>query len=189
MIRLDKIYTRGGDGGKTSLGDGTRVAKDTLRVEAFGCVDEANAVIGCACLYLGDAGKAIMAIQNDLFDMGADLCVPEDGRKGGSRLRVTADHVTRLEAEIDRINGDLAPLQSFILPGGSKAGAFLHLARTVIRRAERRVATLADKETINPHILAYLNRLSDYLFVLARAVNADDGGDILWRPGDNIAKD
>lgn len=189
-IKLTKIYTRGGDGGETSLGDGTRVAKDDLRVAAYGTVDEANAVIGVARLYLagGDADM-LTRIQDDLFDVGADLCIPQGGRKGESAgveaLRITAAQVKRIEDEIDAMNARLAPLESFILPGGSEAAAYLHLARAVVRRAERLMVRLARTETVNAEALHYVNRLSDHLFVLARHANDDGRSDVLWRPGAN----
>lgn len=183
-VRLDRIYTRGGDGGQTSLGDGTRVAKAGARVEAFGAVDEANATLGLVRLHVDGEADAILArAQNDLFDVGADLCVPLPGREGG--LRVTDAQVARLEREIDALNEGLAPLTSFVLPGGSAGAAFLHLARTVVRRAERRVLGLMEQEgdAVNGAVLRYLNRLSDLLFVLSRHVNAQGDGDVLWVPG------
>ncbi len=185
MVRLTRIYTRGGDKGKTSLGDGKRVAKHHARIEACGTVDEANAAIGLARLHTGGAPHfdfMLRRIQNDLFDLGADLCVPES-EANASRLRVTAGQVVRLEAEIDQMNAHLAPLDSFILPGGCPAAAFLHLARRVVRRAERAMCLLARTETINPQAIAYVNRLSDHLFVLARATNANGADDVLWVPG------
>jgi cob(I)alamin adenosyltransferase len=186
MVRLTRIYTRGGDAGETSLGDGTRVAKHALRVEAFGTVDEANAAIGLARLSAPPEVDAMLArIQNDLFDLGADLCTPEDGRKAAGALRIQASQVARLEHEIDTLNAALKPLGSFILPGGSACAAHLHLARTVTRRAERLVAALAARETVNPEALKYLNRLSDHLFVLGRHVNDDGARDVLWTPGAN----
>jgi cob(I)alamin adenosyltransferase len=186
MVRLTRIYTRGGDAGETSLGDGTRVAKHALRVEAFGTVDEANAAIGLARLSAPPEIDAMLArIQNDLFDLGADLCTPEDGRKAAGALRIQASQVARLEHEIDTLNAALKPLDSFILPGGSACAAHLHLARTVTRRAERLVAALAARETVNPEALKYLNRLSDHLFVLGRHVNDDGARDVLWTPGAN----
>lgn len=186
MVKLTKIYTRGGDSGETSLGDGTRVRKDALRVAAYGTVDEANAAIGIARLHADSAEDAILArIQNDLFDLGADLCRPEDGGSAGERLRVSAAQVARLEAEIDLLNTDLAPLESFVLPGGSPSSAHLHLARTIARRAERLVVALAAVEPINPQAVKYLNRLSDLLFVLARHRNDKGTGDVLWTPGAN----
>ncbi len=192
MVKLTRIYTRGGDKGKTSLGDGKRVAKDDLRVAAYGTVDEANSAIGVARLHLpGNAGDMLSRIQDDLFDMGADLCVPEDGSKGeqagNAPLRISAAQVERLEAEIDHMNESLEPLNSFILPGGTPGAAHLHFARTVVRRAERLMVRLAraEGEAVNDHALRYINRLSDHLFVLARHVNDEDGSDILWRPGAN----
>src|SRR5579863_8047806 len=186
MVKLTRIYTRGGDKGKTSLGDGSRVPKQALRVEAFGTVDEANAAIGLARLHTdGDAEADAMLrrIQNDLFDLGADLCTPEDGSRAAGALRIVAAQVARLEREIDAMNAALRPLDSFILPGGSAAAAHLHLARTVTRRAERLVSELAAAENVNPEALKYLNRLSDHLFVLGRRLNDDGARDVLWRPG------
>jgi cob(I)alamin adenosyltransferase len=184
MVRLTRIYTRGGDAGETSLGDGSRVAKQSLRVEAFGTVDEANAAIGLARLHTeGDADAMLARIQNDLFDLGADLCTPETGRRAAGALRIVAAQVERLEAEIDAINAELAPLDSFVLPGGSAAAANLHLARTVTRRAERLVCALAAAEPVNPEAVKYLNRLSDHLFVLSRRLNDNGARDVLWRPG------
>ena len=185
MVRLTRIYTKGGDQGETSLGDGSRVKKHALRVEAFGTVDEANAAIGLARLEAaGEALRMLERIQHDLFDLGADLCTPQTGRRDKPALRVTAPQVERLEREIDQMNASLKPLDSFVLPGGTPLAATLHLARTVTRRAERLVAALADTEPVNPEVLKYLNRLSDHLFVLSRAANAESG-DILWRPGVN----
>lgn len=185
MVRLTRIYTRGGDQGATSLGDGTRVPKQSLRVEAFGTVDEANAAIGLARLHAADEALAMLArIQHDLFDLGADLCTPEDGARSGDALRIVPAQTQRLESEIDAMNANLAPLDSFVLPGGTQLAAALHLARTIVRRAERRLAELAAAEPVNPEALKYLNRLSDHLFVLSRAANAADG-DILWKPGIN----
>ena len=186
MVRLTRIYTRGGDRGETSLGSGARVAKHELRVSAYGTVDEANAVIGCARLHTSGAADAMLErIQHDLFDLGADLCQPEDGPKGTGALRVSMVQVERLEREIDDLNAVLQPLDSFILPGGSAASAELHLARTVARRAERLVCELGERAALNPAAVAYLNRLSDHLFVLARHLNEDGVKDILWRPGVN----
>jgi cob(I)alamin adenosyltransferase len=184
MVRLTRIYTRGGDKGETSLGDGSRVAKQSLRVEAYGTVDEANAAIGLARLYVDAADDPMLArIQNDLFDLGADLCTPEDGRRAAGALRIVAGQVARLEHEIDAMNKALRPLDSFILPGGTAAAAHLHLARTVTRRAERLVCALAAAETINPEAVKYLNRLSDHLFVLGRRVNDNGAKDVPWQPG------
>ena len=184
MVRLTRIYTRGGDKGKTSLGDGTRVPKQSLRVEAFGTVDEANAAIGLARLHTAGEEDAMLGrIQNELFDLGADLCTPEDGRRAAGALRIAAAQVRRLETEIDRMNAELAPLNSFILPGGSAAASYLHLARTITRRAERLCCALAAVERVNPEALKYLNRLSDHLFVLGRRLNGNGAGDVLWQPG------
>jgi cob(I)alamin adenosyltransferase len=186
MVRLTRIYTRGGDAGETSLGDGRRVPKHALRVAAYGTVDEANAAIGIARLHADPAADTMLdRIQNDLFDLGADMCTPEDGRRAAGALRITAPQVERLEREIDAMNTTLRPLDSFILPGGTPAAAHLHLARTVTRRAERLVSELARTEPVNPEALKYLNRLSDHLFVLGRQVNESGARDVLWRPGAN----
>ena len=186
MVRLTKIYTRGGDGGETSLGNGARVAKDSIRVEAFGAVDETNACIGLARLHTsGEIDEMLARIQNDLFDLGADLCTPEGGERRSGALRVVAEQVLRLEAEIDAMNADLAPLNSFVLPGGSTAAAALHLARTTARRAERAVTMLAREELVGETVRRYINRLSDHLFVAARLVNDKGQADILWVPGAN----
>ncbi len=187
MVRLTRIYTRGGDRGETSLGDGTRVPKHgALRVVAYGTVDEANAAIGIARLHADAAADEMLGrIQNDLFDLGADLCTPEGGGRSAGALRIVTAQVVRLEREIDAMNAALAPLDSFILPGGTAAGAHLHLARTVTRRAERLVSELAAAEPVNPEVLKYLNRLSDHLFVLGRRVNDGGARDVLWRPGAN----
>jgi cob(I)alamin adenosyltransferase len=184
MVRLTRIYTRGGDKGETSLGDGSRVAKQASRVEAYGTVDEANAAIGLARLHADIESDAMLArIQNDLFDLGADLCTPEDGSRAAGALRIVAAQVERLEREIDAMNAELLPLDSFILPGGTPAAAYLHLARTVTRRAERLVCALAAGEKVNPEAVKYLNRLSDHLFVLGRRVNDNGARDVLWQPG------
>lgn len=186
MVRLTRIYTRTGDGGETSLGDGSRVKKQALRVDAYGTVDEANAAIGLARLNAeGEMGAALARLQNDLFDLGADLSTPEGGKHPERALRIQPTQVARLEQEIDAINVRLKPLDSFVLPGGTPCAAHLHLARTVVRRAERLVAALAAAETVNPEALKYLNRLSDLLFVLSRHVNDDGGRDVLWQPGAN----
>jgi cob(I)alamin adenosyltransferase len=186
MVRLTRIYTRGGDTGETSLGDGARVPKHALRVAAYGTLEEANAAIGIARLHTDPAAEAMLdRIQNDLFDLGADLCTPEDGRRAAGALRIVAGQVERLEQEIDAMNAALMPLDSFILPGGTAAAAYLHLARTVTRRAERLVSELARAEAVNPEALKYLNRLSDHLFVLGRRVNDGGARDTLWRPGAN----
>jgi cob(I)alamin adenosyltransferase len=188
MVKLTRIYTRGGDKGQTSLGDGSRVAKQSPRVEAFGTVDEANAAIGLARLHVdGEADAMLARVQNDLFDLGADLCTPEEGRRAADKsrgaLRIVASQVKRLETEIDAMNAHLQPLNSFVLPGGSAAAAHLHLARTVTRRAERLTCALAAAEKVNPEAIKYLNRLSDHLFVLSRRVNDDRARDVLWQPG------
>jgi cob(I)alamin adenosyltransferase len=185
MVRLTRIYTRLGDEGETHLGDMSRVRKDSARVVAYGDVDELNAAIGVARTHpLAAAADAwLEVVQNDLFDLGADLCVPpDDGRRG--RLRVAPAQVERLERWCDEANEELAELASFVLPGGSPGAAALHHARTVCRRAERSAVTLADREPVTPAALAYLNRLSDLLFILARAENRDAGGDVLWVPGE-----
>ena len=183
MVKLDIITTRGGDGGETSLGDGARVRKDALRVEAYGTVDEANAAIGVLRLHTGEdtAADAMLArIQNDLFDIGADLCVPGEA---GARLRVADTQSARLEAELAEMNAAMPSLKSFVLPGGSAGAAVAHVARTVTRRAERLVVALAAAEEVNPAVIRYLNRLSDHLFVLARRLNGNGSGDVLWVPG------
>jgi cob(I)alamin adenosyltransferase len=186
MVKLTKIYTRGGDTGQTSLGDGTRVAKHDVRVAAYGTVDEANAVVGLARLHTsGDVDAMLARIQNDLFDLGADLCTPETPDPKYPPLRVVQAQVDRLEHEIDALNKDMKPLDSFILPGGSPGASWLHLARTVVRRAERLMTELAESETINPVAIKYANRLSDHLFVLARHLNDGGKSDVLWVPGQN----
>jgi len=185
VVKLTRIYTKGGDKGTTSLGTGTRVPKHDLRVEAYGTVDEANAAIGLARLHTsGDADAALARIQNDLFDLGADLCAPE-GEGTKDRLRITDVQVERLEQEIDAMNAELAPLNSFVLPGGSAASAYLHLARTIARRAERDMTRLAEQGPVNPAAIRYINRLSDHLFVLARYENDKGAKDVLWKPGAN----
>lgn len=182
MVKLNKIYTRTGDKGTAGLVDGSRVSKASARMIAIGNVDEANASVGMAVALLddNDLGEQLRRIQNELFDLGADIATP--GEIEGA-LRVTAGQVERLEHEIDSMNATLEPLRSFILPGGSAEVAALHLARTVVRRAERSAVALCDVEQINPSALAYLNRLSDLLFVAARFVAAKQGGDVLWQPG------
>ena len=184
MVTLTKIYTKGGDRGRTSLGDGTRVAKHDARVAAYGTVDEANAVIGLARLHIEAVADAMLArIQNDLFDLGADLCRPGADRAEADVLRIQPQQVQRLEDEIDGLNVALKPLDSFVLPGGRPAAAFLHQARTVVRRAERLTTELAEQEPVSPVAVQYLNRLSDHLFVLARYLNDRGGADVLWVPG------
>lgn len=184
MVRLTRIYTRAGDGGSTRLGDGTTVTKDSARVEAYGCVDELNSTLGLVLCQPGldmDARRELERIQNELFDLGSDLCVPGEA---GAGLRIGEAYAQRLERAIDHFNSTLAPLESFILPGGSPAASTLHLARTVCRRAERRLQTLIrlEGEAVNPRTLVYLNRLSDLLFVLARHCNRG-GQEVLWVPG------
>ncbi len=184
MVRLTRIYTKTGDKGETSLGDGKRVLKSALRVRAFGTVDEANAAIGLARLHAkGKQGAILGRIQNDLFDLGADLCVPESAKSKRSRLRISEAQVVRLEREIDAMNAKLKPLDSFVLPGGSALAAHLHLARAIVRRAERLMVELAQSEKIGEAALRYINRLSDHLFVMSRAANK--GTDVLWIPGAN----
>ncbi|WP_108260961.1 cob(I)yrinic acid a,c-diamide adenosyltransferase [Mangrovicoccus ximenensis] len=189
MVVLNKIYTRTGDGGDTALGNGSRVPKHALRVEAYGTVDETNATIGMARLHAeGEIAARLSAIQNDLFDLGADLCRPgmaKDAEADYPPLRMVAAQVDRLEAEIDAMNGALAPLRSFVLPGGSALAAHLHLCRTVSRRAERLTAALAAEDEVNPAALKYLNRLSDWFFVASRVANANGAEDVLWVPGAN----
>ena len=215
MVQLTRIYTGGGDKGETSLGDGARVAKHDRRVEAYGTVDEANSVIGVARAELrreletvvgsqgglepGDGARTARSrldklreidtmlerIQNDLFDAGADLCMPLEQQRRGGALRVSAEQAKRLEQEIDGLNADLQPLKSFVLPGGTAVAAFLHQARTVVRRAERQVTAIAELETVNPQVVVYINRLSDLLFVMARYANDRGAADVLWVPGEN----
>ncbi|HEX8840645.1 MAG TPA: cob(I)yrinic acid a,c-diamide adenosyltransferase [Sphingomicrobium sp.] len=182
MVKLNKIYTRTGDQGTAGLVDGSRVSKSSLRMTAIGEVDEANACIGVAiaALHRGGIADKLLVIQNDLFDLGADVATP--GEAEGA-LRIVAPQVERLEQEIDSMNAGLAPLTSFILPSGSAGVSTLHLARAVVRRAERAAVALSEVEPLNPHLLAYLNRLSDHLFVSARFVAAQEGGDVLWKPG------
>ncbi|MEQ8286391.1 cob(I)yrinic acid a,c-diamide adenosyltransferase [Thalassospira sp.] len=187
MVQLTRIYTKSGDKGKTALGNGTRVLKNDIRVEAYGTVDETNAVIGVARLHAtGDLDDMLARIQNDLFDLGADLCTPGDGTNDNPEqpaLRIIAKQTERLEQEIDQINEHLDPLKSFVLPGGSALSAQLHIARTVSRRAERLMVALAGIEAINPEAVRYINRLSDHMFVLARHANNGGKDDILWKPG------
>lgn len=192
MVKLTRIYTRGGDAGETSLGDGRRVAKHDTRIAAIGAVDEANAAVGVARLHAaGEADAMLGRIQNDLFDLGADLCTPHTGEGDGTgetgrtALRIVAAQVVRLEKEIDRLNGELTPLESFVLPGGTPAAAHLHVARTAVRRAERLMVALAARENVNADALRYVNRLSDLLFVLGRWLNGRGALDVLWTPGQN----
>ena len=187
MIKLNKIYTRTGDKGSTQLGNSKRVDKNSLRVDAYGSVDEANATIGLSILRTNIKIKKILQIiQNDLFDLGADLCIPD--KKKIQKLKITKDRVDYIEKKIDSFNKELASLNSFILPGGSESSTYLHIARTVTRRAERKVCALSKKERINPIAVIYLNRLSDLLFVLARYTNNKGKKDILWKPGKNLKK-
>lgn len=184
IMKLDKIYTRTGDEGKTSLGDGTRLPKFHIRVTAYGSIDEASSLLGVAILHVADSHiqSLLSHIQNDLFDVGADLCLPDRPGAAGP-LRVTEEQVTWMESKIDLYNAELAPLNSFVLPGGSPASAHLHHARTVTRRAEREVVRLASEESVNPAVLRYINRLSDLLFVLARYLNDKGAEDVRWQPG------
>jgi cob(I)alamin adenosyltransferase len=185
MVYLSRIYTKSGDQGETSLGDGSRVPKNHPRVAAYGSVDELNATLGLLLAQQPNAPEAslLREIQNDLFDVGADLCVPSQVQKPDSRLRVQPRQAERLEQAIDRLNAGLAPLTSFVLPGGRPMASWCHLARTVCRRAERDVVTLAQSEAVNPQVIIYLNRLSDLLFVLARVANEQGTEDVLWIPG------
>ena len=202
MVVLNRIYTRTGDDGTTALGNGERRKKYDLRIAAYGTIDETNAAIGLARLHTGDDAAldaALSRIQNDLFDVGADLCTPakesserggkghEGKDRGGARLTVTDNQVNWLEVEIDRLNAELKPLRSFVLPGGSAAAAHLHLARTICRRAERLIAELADApgEPVGAAVLKYVNRLSDFLFVASRYANGKGSADVLWKPGEN----
>ena len=189
MVVLNKIYTRTGDKGTTALGNGDRVAKHDARVNAYGTSDELNATVGMARLHAtGDMDAQLSAIQNDLFDLGADLCRPDLSKDAAAEyppLRMVESQVKRLEAEIDLMNGNLEPLRSFILPGGSALAAHLHLCRTVARRAERLATELAGAEEVNAHVVTYLNRLSDWFFVAARVANDGGKADVLWVPGAN----
>ena len=192
MVILNKIYTKTGDGGDTALGTGKRVPKHHLRIEAYGTTDEANAAIGVARLCIAadwpDVAAMLLSIQNDLFDLGADLCTPESNEPlEYEPLRIIEAQVARVEAEIDLLNGALTPLRSFVLPGGTEGAALLHVARTVTRRAERAMVALSDQENeqVSQHALKYINRLSDFLFVASRYVNGKGSGDLLWVPGKN----
>src|ERR1700722_9745618 len=186
MVVLNRIYTRTGDKGETALGDGTRLPKHALRIAAYGTVDEANAAIGLVRLHTdGEVDAMLARIQNDLFDLGADLCVPESGKRGGTALRIVDAQVDRLERESDAMNADLTPLTSFVLPGGTPAAAHLHLARTIVRRAERLIVELSEKEKLGAAAVKYVNRLSDHLFVASRFVNDKGAQDVLWTPGAN----
>lgn len=188
MVKLNKIYTRTGDDGTTGLVDGSRCPKHAARMEAIGAVDEANSAIGLAVVALAgtDHAAALVRIQNDLFDLGADLATPgTDFAPSEMVLRIVQPQVDWLEAAIDALNADIPPLTSFILPGGSEAAARTHIARATVRRAERAMTALSAEEPVNPAALAYINRLSDFLFVQSRAINASAGGDVLWVPGQN----
>ncbi|SFE45719.1 cob(I)yrinic acid a,c-diamide adenosyltransferase [Roseivivax sediminis] len=189
MVVLNKIYTRTGDAGETALGDGSRVSKHSLRVRAYGTVDELNSVVGIARLHAeGDPDEALARIQNDLFDLGADLCRPDMARDSDAEyapLRMVPSQTERLESEIDAMNGRLEPLRSFILPGGTPLAAYLHQCRTVARRAERHVIELATMEGVNEAAVIYLNRLSDWFFVAARISNDEGRADVMWVPGAN----
>jgi cob(I)alamin adenosyltransferase len=186
MVKLNRIYTKTGDSGETTLGDGKRVPKHALRVAAMGAIDEANAALGVARLHAaGDMDQMLARIQNDLFDVGADICITEDGPYAAGALRVLPAQTERLEREIDAMNESLSPLTSFVLPGGTPLAAYLHLARTIVRRAEISVAALKAEERLNEEVLRYVNRLSDHLFVAARSENAGVSGDVLWTPGQN----
>jgi cob(I)alamin adenosyltransferase len=189
MVVLNKIYTRAGDAGETALGNGVRVAKHSIRVTAYGTVDECNATVGVARLHAsGEMDARLSAIQNDLFDLGADLCTPEVAGEAEAEyppLRMIESQVSRLEQEIDAMNAGLEPLRSFVLPGGTSLAAHLHICRTVARRAERDTMELASMEIVGEAAVKYLNRLSDWFFVAARAANHEVGGDVLWVPGAN----
>ncbi|MFT4025705.1 MAG: cob(I)yrinic acid a,c-diamide adenosyltransferase [Novosphingobium sp.] len=191
MVKLNKIYTRTGDDGTTGLVDGSRVAKNAARMEAIGAVDEANSAIGLAvCMATAEHAAVLTRIQNDLFDLGADLATPgEDFTPDEMTLRIVPGQAAWLEARIDALNDHLEPLRSFILPGGSESAARVHVARASARKAERAMVAAAAHDSINPAALAYVNRLSDYLFVLARAINAAGAGDVLWVPGANRHSD
>lgn len=200
MVVLNKIYTRSGDDGTTALGTGDRVPKHALRIEAYGTVDESNACVGLARIATAAPNASpvenrldlmLARIQNDLFDLGADLCRPQAATPPGqakppSPLRISKTQVDRLEAEIDQMNESLEPLKSFVLPGGTALAAHLHLARTISRRAERGMTALAAEEPVNAHALKYINRLSDFFFVASRYANKESNGDVLWRPGENL---
>ena len=186
MVTLNKIYTKSGDKGDTALGDGSRVSKDSERVIAYGNVDELNASIGIVKNFASQEMSGILSeIQNDLFDLGADLCVPDEN-ESQKKLRISNNQVKKLESNIDTMNKTLKPLKSFILPGGSKTASFMHLSRTICRRAERSLVSLNRKEEINENTLKYLNRLSDWLFVASRLDNQENCSEILWEPGENL---
>jgi cob(I)alamin adenosyltransferase len=187
MVRLNKIYTRTGDRGTTGLVGGARIAKHEPRMQAIGAVDEANSALGLACVVLeGEAAADVRRVQNDLFDLGADIATPgEDFTPSEMVLRIVPAQAEWLEHRIDRLNESLAPLRTFVLPAGTEAAARVHVARAAVRRAERAIAALAAEAPVNPAAMAFVNRLSDYLFVLARSLNSADEGDVLWRPGAN----
>ena len=186
MVTLNKIYTKSGDKGDTALGNGSRVSKDSERVIAYGNVDELNASIGIVKNFASQEMSGILSeIQNDLFDLGADLCVPDEN-ESQKKLRISNNQVKKLELNIDFMNKTLQPLKSFILPGGSKTASFMHLSRTICRRAERSLVSLKRKEKINENALKYLNRLSDWLFVASRLDNQENSSEILWEPGENL---
>lgn len=191
MVVLDRIVTRGGDEGQTSLGDGSRIAKTQPRIVAIGAIDELNSALGVARVYAGEPYQSLIGhIQQDLFDMGADLCMPEGNQNNGSvdqqsPLRMQVSQVEWLENQVVQLNDGLEPLKSFVLPGGSLAAAHLHHARSICRRAELQLLGLHESERLNPALMHYINRLSDVLFVMSRAINAANGGDILWEPGKN----
>lgn len=186
MVKLDKIYTRGGDKGETSLTDGSRAKKYAPRVDAYGSIDESNAVIGIVRLHTsGELDDMLGRIQNDLFDLGADVSLPSGTKFEEHALRISHEQVTRLEHEIDQMNEDLPALKSFTLPGGSAASAYLHQARTVVRRAERLLVQVSEEEEISEVAIKYLNRLSDHLFVMSRKTNNNGQDDVLWVPGQN----
>ena len=186
MVTISKLYTKTGDGGLTRLGDMSQVPKTSLRIAAYGCVDELNSVIGLARANGAGHDAVLARVQNDLFDLGADLCVPMPDAEDG-RLRLKPKQVNYLEEQIDQLTKSLAPLRSFVLPGGSLPAAWLHLARTVCRRAERATWRLAEQEQVEGPVLAYLNRLSDLLFAMARRVNDGGKADVLWKPGEGAA--
>jgi cob(I)alamin adenosyltransferase len=191
MVYLSRIYTKTGDKGETALGDGTRVPKDHPRVSAFGSMDELNSILGLLLAQEDELPETelLRSIQNELFDVGADLCAPPPKGEADQRLRIQASQAERLEKAIDRLNASLQPLKSFVLPGGSTGAAWCHLARTVCRRAEREVVALSHTEAVNPQVIIYLNRLSDLLFVLARVLNSNGSLDVLWVPGQTMKSD